>query len=225
MKLTIAAITLAATCWLAPAQDRFDRKVRNYFFAGFAGDAASLDKGMKMCEDALATDPKNPEALVWHGAGFYYESGQAFRKGDQQTGLQLYARGLKEMDDAVAIAPDRIGVRIPRGATLLAGSRFVPPDAARPLVEKAVTDYEKAYELQSDHLDQLGIHSRGELLIGLADGYSRLGNAEQAKNWFDRIKADPALDGTPYQKSADLWLETKSLPPAKAGCLGCHTGK
>ena len=225
MNRTIIVTAVTATCWLALAQERFDLKIRDYFFTGFTGDTASLDKGMKICEDALAADPKNAEALVWHGAGLYFESGQAFRKGDQQTGLQLYARGIKEMDDAVAIAPDRVGVRIPRGATLFAGSRFGPPDMARPLLEKAVTDYEKAYEVQSDHLDQLGAHPRGELLIGLADGYSRLGDQDHAKIWFERIQADPALHGTPYEKSADLWLETKSLPPAKAACLGCHTGK
>ena len=225
MKRTIIVTAVTAACWLSPAQERFDLKIRNYFFAGFAGDTAALDKGMKICEETLAADPRNAEALVWHGAGLYFGSGQAFQKGDQQTGLQLYARGIKEMDDAVEIAPDRVGVRIPRGATLLTGSRFMAPDMAHPLVEKAVSDYEKAYELQADHLDRLGAHSRGELLIGLADGYSRLGDQDRAKTWFERIKADPLLHRTPYEKSADLWLETKSLPSAKAGCLGCHTGK
>jgi hypothetical protein len=61
-------------------------KVRNYFFAGLAGDAASLQKGMKICEDILANDPKQPEALVWHGTGLVSESREAFQKGDQQNG-------------------------------------------------------------------------------------------------------------------------------------------
>ena len=225
MNRTIVVTALAAVCSLLSAQERFDLKIRNYFFAGFSGDSAALDKGMKICEETLASDPKNPEALVWHGAGLYYESGQAFQKGDQQNGRELYARGMKEMDDAVAIAPDRVGVRIPRGATLLTGSRFMPSDMARPLIERSLADFERTYDLQAGHFDQLGTHSRGELLIGLADGYSRLGDHDQAKTWFERIKGDPALHSTPYEKSADMWLETKSLPPAKAGCLGCHTGK
>jgi hypothetical protein len=37
-----------------PDRVRFDNKVRESFFSGFAGDAASLDQAMKMCEDALA---------------------------------------------------------------------------------------------------------------------------------------------------------------------------
>jgi hypothetical protein len=60
-------------------------------------------------------------------------------------------------------------------------------------------------------------------MIGLADGYSRLGNQEKAQAWFERIQRE--LKGTPYEKSATLWLETKSLAPSQAGCLSCHTGK
>lgn len=224
MKSKFVLLAFAAIA-LCGAQERFDLKVRNYFFTGFTGNAAALAKGMVICEEALAADPKNAEALVWHGSGLYFESGEAFRKGDQQKGMELYTRAIQEMDEAVALAPDNVGVRIPRGASLLTGSRYMPLDVARPLVEKAVSDYEKAYAIQSEHIDQLPAHPRGELLIGLADGYSRLGEQEKAKTWLARIKADPVLKGTAYEKSADLWVETKSLPPAKAGCLGCHVSK
>jgi tetratricopeptide (TPR) repeat protein len=203
-------------------QERFDLKVRNYFFAGFSGDAASLEKGMKICDDALAAEPKNAEALVWHGAGAFYEAGQAFQKGDQQKGGELWQRGLKEMDQAVELAPDDLGVRIPRGAVMLTASRYMPsPEMARPLVEKGLADFEKTYDLQAASLADLGTHPRGELMIGLADAYSRSGHQEKAQVWFERIQKE--MKGTPYEKSASIWLETKTLAPAQAGCLGCHT--
>ncbi len=215
---------LLATAGILLGQDRFDYTVRNYFFAGFGGDAASLEKGMKICEDLLASNPKNAPALVWHGAGLFFESGQSFRHGDQKTALDLWQRGLKEMDDAAALAPDDLQVRIPRGAVLLTASRNISnPDMARPLIEKGLRDYEKAYAIQGPDLNDLATHPRGELLIGLADGYSRLGNQEKAQQWFERIQKE--LPGTPYDKSAGTWLETKSLAPAQGGCLGCHTGK
>ena len=220
MKLT-AVVLLAAG--LLSSQERFDLKVRNYFFAGFAGDTASLEKGMKICEDILAAEPKHPEALVWHGSGLFFQSGQAFQKADQQRGAELWQRGLKEMDLAVELAPDNIGVRIPRGAVLLTASRYVPSaEMARPLIEKGLTDFEKAYDVQASYLADLGTHPRGELMIGLADGYSRAGHLDKAQVWFERIQKE--MKGTPYEKSASIWLETKSLAPAQAGCLGCHTG-
>lgn len=205
------------------SQERFDLKVRNYFFAGFSGDSESLEKGMKMCEDVLASEPNHPEALVWHGSGLFFQSGEAFRKGDQKKGGELWQRGVKEMDLAVELAPDHIGVRIPRGAVLLTASRYMPsPEMARPLIEKGLTDFEKAYEIQAPSLGELGTHPRGELMIGLADGYSRSGHQEKAQVWFERIQKE--MKGTPYEKSASIWLETKTLAPAQAGCLGCHTG-
>src|SRR5437588_6030731 len=106
VKTKLAVGVLIATAGLLMSQERFDLKVRNYFFAGFAGDEASFAKGMKMCEDALAENPKLAEALVWHGSGLFAQSRQAFQKGDFQVGLDLWQRGLKEMDDAAALEPD-----------------------------------------------------------------------------------------------------------------------
>jgi len=38
---------------------------------------------MKACEETLAQNPKHAEALVWHGAGLFYQSGKAV----SETGL------------------------------------------------------------------------------------------------------------------------------------------
>ena len=224
MKTRLVAAGLIAAAGFLMSQERFDYKVRNYFFAGFAGDTASLEKAMKLCEQSLSADPKNAEALVWHGSGLFYQSGQAFQKGDMQSGMQLWQRGIKEMDDAVAMAPDNLGVRIPRGAVLLTATHYISdPERTRPLIERGISDFERAYEVQGPTLGQMGTHPRGELLIGLAEGYSRLGKQELAQQWFERIQKD--MQGTPYEKSANTWLETNKLTAAQAGCIGCHTGK
>lgn len=220
-KTTIAAVIILAAGTLL-SQDRFDFKVRNYFFAGMAGDAASLQKGMQICEQILAKDPKQPEALVWHGTGLISQSRQAFDKGDQQNGEVLWQRGLDEMDQAEAMAPNDLGVRIVRGAVLLVASQYLPSEAAHPLIEKGLSDYEKAYSVQGPDLTRLGTHKSGELMIGMADAYARLGQQEKAQQWFERIQKE--LPNTPYANSASTWLETKTLAPRKAGCLSCHTG-
>ncbi len=221
-KTTIAALIIL-TAGLLLSQDRFDMKVRNYFFAGLAGDAASLQKGMKICEDILASDPKQPQALVWHGMGLIGEARGAFQKGDQQNGAVLWQRGLDEMDEAEALAPNDLGVRLVRGAVLLVASQYLPdPEAAHPLIEKGLGDYQKAYSVQSPDFSHLGTHERGELMIGIADAYARLGQGDKAQQWFERIQKD--LPGTPYANSAATWIETKTLAPKQAGCLGCHSG-
>jgi tetratricopeptide (TPR) repeat protein len=222
MQKTTTAAVIILTAGVLLSQDRFDMKVRNYFFAGLAGDAASLQKGMKICEDILANDPKQPEALVWHGTGLISESREAFQKGDQQNGAAMWQRGLDEMDQAEAMAPNDLGVRIVRGAVLLIASQYLPSEAAHPLIEKGLSDYEKAYSVQGPDLKHLGTHKSGELMIGMADAYARLGEEDKARQWFERIEKE--LPGTPYANSAATWLETKTLAPREAGCLSCHTG-
>jgi tetratricopeptide (TPR) repeat protein len=206
----------------APAEERFDLKVRNDFFAGFSGNREALDRGLKACEQALLTDPKNAEAMVWHGSGIYFLGGQAFQSGDSEKGMDLVQKGVQEMDAAVALAPDSVGVRIPRGAVLLQSTLFISNEAvARPLIEKRLSDYTRTLELQKNTFDELGVHPRGELLFGIADAHRRLGQQDQARAVFQRISTE--LSGTAYQKRADVWLATGTLTPQQATCAGCHT--
>jgi tetratricopeptide (TPR) repeat protein len=222
----IAVLTLtlvAGTAARAQNPARFDMQVRNDFFAGFAGDAASLARGMAACERALADNPKHAEALVWHGSGLYFQAGAAFQSGDNQAGMDLFARGVKEMDDAVALAPDNVGVLIPRGAVLLTGTRFMTAAMAKPLVEKALGDYEKTLALQSRSgvFTTLGDHPKGELLFGLAEGYARLGQTDKARTFFNQlVEVAPASGHAPQAKD---YLATGELPKAQGlGCVGCH---
>lgn len=221
-------VTFIASLFLAapqtaprPAGPRFDLVVRTDFFAGFAGDQARLARGMAACEEVLASTPNHAEALVWHGSGLAFNAGQAFQKGDMKTGGELWQRGMEEMDKAVALEPDNVGVRIPRGALLLQATRNMPPDMGRPLLEKGVGDYEHVLALQSAYFNTLGDHPKGELLFGLAEGYSRLGRAEKARGYFDRLIADAPTSG--QVPKAQTWIATGELPKsAGLGCVGCH---
>jgi len=205
----------------AQAPARFDMQVRTDFFAGFAGDQARLAHAMEVCERALADNPHHAEALVWHGSGLAFQGGMAIQKGDMQNGMDLFGRGLKEMDDAVALEPDNVGVRIPRGAMLFQATRNMPPPMAKPLLDKAVSDYERTLDVQASYFNTLGDHPKGELLFGLAEGYSRLGQPDKARQYFERLTHDaPGSGQTPKAKE---WLATGTLPPSTGlGCVGCH---
>ena len=219
-KLKLIILGLAGFSALS-AQPRFDFLVRNDFFAGFSGDSAALDRGMKACEQILAQNPKHAEAMVWHGGGLFFMSGQLFRKGDANKGIELYQRGLQEMDDAVALAPANVGVLIPRGATLLTASRVMPPgDQASKILRQGLIDYEKVYELQSSYFDTLSGHARGELLFGLAEGFVRAGNQAKARQYFEKLAA--AGPGAGHYDEAKAWLETGKLDSKRAACTGCH---
>lgn len=205
----------------APAP-RFDMLIRSDFFAGLAGDKDKFNRAMKLAEDTLAKDPKNAEAMVWHGGGVYFESKDWYLQGDYLKGGQFMQDGLREMDDAVALAPNDIAVLIPRAAVLLGSAPHVPmPDLARQMFEKATGDYEKILRIQTADFAAMQVHSRGELLGALAEGWHALGEDEKSRGYLQRMVRD--VPNSAYSKKAAELLEA---PPAKGPlgvvCLGCH---
>jgi len=213
---------LLITVSVAFAQQRFDMLVREDFFAGMSGDTARFEKAMKVTEETLAKDPNHAEAKVWHGSGVLFQAGQAFQKGDFQQGMKAWDQGLAEMEQAVNLAPSNVAVLIPRGASLIATSRFTPPQFGKPILQTGVADYEKVLKIQEPAFAQMSAHSKGELLMGLADGWNRLGNTEKAKEYFTRMKAE--LPGSVYERKAQAWLENRPESKSQAffNCSGCH---
>jgi len=199
---------------------RFDEIVRADFFAGFRGDAARLEKGMKRCEEELATNPTNADALVWHGAGLMFMAGQAGQRQDFVTATERARRGRAEMDRADQIAPDSLSVMLVRAVTLSASATSVRDRAqGRVMQESAIAGFERALEIQTPTLDRLSEHSRGELLAGLAEGWARLGDTERSRGYLERIVKE--MPDTRYQARARAWLED-GPQAGPMTCLTCH---
>jgi tetratricopeptide (TPR) repeat protein len=222
--LWFAAVAFGYSLGELTAGERFDHLVRNDFFAGFAGDSEALARGLKKTEAVLAAEPNHAEALVWHGAGLYYRGGEMMSEGKREAAMPLIGQATGMMDRAVALAPEHIGVRIPRGSVYFASARNMQPsDYRTAILRKGVADYEKALDLQKDHLAQLSTHSKGELYKGLGDAYARLGEKQKAEAFFRRIIEE--MPGTVYEKRARTFFANGSLTAQEAGCIGCHTGK
>lgn len=203
--------------------ERFDEIVRGDFFAGMMGDDARLDRGMKFCEELLDKNPKHAEALVWHGGGLLTRASRAYAKGDSALGERLWERGLKEMDAAVRIAPGHMGIKIGRSATLigLAQAGWDASDArGRALLESALADYETVYRWRRPVFSTLTEHSRGELLFGLASGWSILGEHRKARAYLRLVLLE--CKDTSYAAEAQRWLGGKPNAVVQHDCRGCH---
>ena len=225
-RIAITVGIIALGMWALPAggqekkSDRFDHVVRNDFFAGFGGDKEALGRAMKAAEETLRENPNHSEALVWHGSGLFSLSGQSYQAGDMQKGQELWSKGLAEMDKAIELTPNHIGVRAPRGATLLTVSRFVPEEMKGDLLVRAVADYRKMLELQKGSLASMATHPKGELLMGLADGLERSGEKEKAMEYVRQVAME--MKDTVYGKRAQQWMDTGRLEPMQRNCIGCH---
>jgi len=200
-------------------EDAFDYKVRADFFDGLRGDTAALDRAIKLCEDTLAREPNHAEAMVWHGAGVMARASLAFRAGDRPNGVKLYQAGLAEMDRAVALAPSKVGVRIPRGAVLLVVAGFVPEPEKTKLVTRGASDYEVGLAGQEAYFAQLTLHAREQMLYGLTDAFATLGDKRKAASYYQRMMTDAAGSDLLPRAKARAAGEPVSGPTP---CADCH---
>ena len=207
--------TLAA----GPRENGFDTKVRADFFDGLRGDAAALDRVVKVCEDTLAGQPNHTEAMVWRGAALIGRGGQAFRGGDAATGRALFAKGLGEMDRAVELDPKNLGVRIPRGAVVLVTAPLVSEPNKTQLVQRGVADFEVGLAGQTPFFGKLSLHAREQLLYGLTDGYAALGDTAKAQAMFHRMTVDAAGSSLLARAKARAAGEAVAGPTP---CQECH---
>jgi hypothetical protein len=203
----------------ASAGERFDEIVRADFFDGLRGDTAALDRVVKLCEDTLAREPGHPEAMVWHGGAMIARAAAAFRSGDRATGLALYTQGMGEMDRAVELAPDHVGVRIPRGAVVLVTAPFVPEPEKSRLLQRGVSDYEVTLAAQAPRFAGLSLHAREQLLYGLLDGYAGLGDTAKAQAYYQRMARDAAGSQLLARAKARAAGEAVTGPTP---CQECH---
>jgi tetratricopeptide (TPR) repeat protein len=223
--VTISLIVVLVLAGGLLAQQAPDlQTLRSDLMGALNGDMERFERGMRGLESLLAKNPNDPVLKVLHGTGVFARSGAAFEKGDMQNAMKLYQSSLDEMAQAVETAPNNILVRARRGVILISASRAMPAAMAPPLTKLAVEDFEKVLEIREKEqtLAQGSIHKRGELLTGLADGWNRIGNADKARGYFERVTRD--LKGTIYEQKAKAWLDDK--PEAKAAdyfnCTGCH---
>lgn len=199
---------------------RFEFEVRELFFAGLRGDEEALDQAFERCEEALAADPENWEALVWRGSVKVALSGRAYQTGDFANGTRLWDEGLEEMRRATEAAPDRIEVLIPEAATLLETAGYHPFPAERErLYGVAYDNYVRVFEIQSAYFDRMSEHARGELLMSLANVHLRVGRWDAVEPYLRR--AIDTLPGTTYAAEAERLL-AETEPASVKTCHGCH---
>jgi non-heme chloroperoxidase len=204
------------------AAGRFDFKVREDMFAGMDGDRDSFDRAMKIIADTLTAEPDHAQALVWRGDGRLFLAGQAFQRGEIAEGRKLSNDGIADMMRAVKLAPDDLGVRIPRATGLAPFANGIRPydrAAADRLTRVALEDFEFALKANAPRWDKLDAHDRGELLGALAENWLRLGDSAKAWPYLDRMTAE--LAGTPYAVNAAA-RRADATAKKPLTCLGCH---
>jgi hypothetical protein len=206
-----------------PRPPRFDKLVMTDFFAGFAGDADALARGIRACDQALAVHPRDAQPLMWHAMGTGFLAGQAARHGDAVRARELEDQSGREAEQAIALAPDDEWVLIYYAMDHSVRARHAhDPAVATRLLEQATDAYERTEQIQKPWFASLSVHDRGELLVGLADLWARRGNESSARGYLARASRE--LPGTIYATRAQEWIDQRTPPDGRNGytCLSCH---
>lgn len=134
--------------------------------------------------------------------------------------MTLFGQSITQFDRAVSLAPDDLAVLIPRAASYAAAAKFVSNAPTRNmLLEIAIGDYKKVLALQEHVFEDLLIHSRGELLGGIADVLWQRGRRDEARPYLQRMVAEPT--GSPYAMVAQRQFEQPETT-VQITCFGCH---
>jgi len=215
--VVVVAVGIAAS---SLAQERFDYQVRDDMFRAFGGNEAAYKSAMATIEEKLKEHPDHAEALVWRGAGRTFMAGRAFEGGDLVRARAMVAEGMADMDRAIALEPNNIGVLIPRAASLLGAARNQrDPARARELAGQAAANFETALSLRKPAFDRLGQHNRGEYLSGLAESWALAGNRDTAERYLRRVLTELPNSRYAERAAAKLanWEDRGPL-----NCQSCH---
>ena len=106
--------------------------------------------------------------------------------------------------------------------TLAAPKDMPDGTRARDYARIAVGDFEKALSLQRAYLARMSTHAKGELLGGLAEGWSRLDEMEKSRVYLRQL-----VDELPDSKYATAAQARLADPTDRRPitCLGCHTNR
>jgi tetratricopeptide (TPR) repeat protein len=197
--------------------------VREDLFAGFlADDMERFSRGEKNTQLLLEKRPNaRAELLAWKGSAAVYRAVRAFESKRSEEFQQKYQMALDLFSEARQLDPQNGGVAAITGGTYVIFGDRLPNERRAAAWSQAYDSYHLLWNQQSQVVEKLPVHLRGELLGGLAQSAQRTGRAEETAGYIDKILT--LLRDTPYEPVARQWKENpKAAATTGITCLTCH---
>lgn len=184
----------------------FERAVFADFVDAAEGDAAARQRLVDACAQAIEIDARNAEAIAWRGAARMFNAGSASEAGDFMAAMRHTNEALADLDEARELEPENPGVRMVAATTLLNLAAYHPIDRmAKGYAAKGIDDAIAALSKLYENWNEQPIGVKGQLLIGVARGYDRMGETKKARDWFNRVIG--AAPGTTWAEQAQAWID------------------
>jgi tetratricopeptide (TPR) repeat protein len=197
--------------------------LREDIFAGFLqNDLARLARAEKNVETLLASRPgERPAILAWQGSIALTRAAMANEAKQPDQFRQQYRRAQDLFSEAMKLGPDNVGVFAITGGSLVSIADRLPEAERKAGWELGYTAYQQLWKMQSQMIEKLPLHHKGEVLSGLAQTADRTGRGEEAAAQIERILT--LLPDTAYASRARQWKDDPSgRAKVKLTCQTCH---
>lgn len=184
----------------------FEREVFADFIKAAQGDEDARKSLVAACERAIEADPAHAEAIAWRGATRMFEAGTASEGGNFMAAMQHTNAALADLNKARELEPENPGVRMVAAQTLLNLARYHPiENMASGYAKQGIEDAKAALSKLYNNWDKQPADVKGQLMMGVAEGYDKLGKATEARDWCNRVIG--AVPGTTWAKQAQAWID------------------
>ena len=197
--------------------------LREDIFAGFLqNDLVRLARAEKNVETLLASRPgERPAILAWQGSIALTRAAMANEAKQPDQFRQQYRRAQDLFNEAMKLGPDNVGVFAITGGSLVSIADRLPEAERKAGWELGYTAYQQLWKMQSQMIEKLPLHHKGEVLSGLAQTADRTGRGEEAAAQIERILT--LLPDTAYASRARQWKDEPSgRAKVKLTCQTCH---
>jgi hypothetical protein len=213
----------------SPSGSTFDARigsssiVREDIFAGYlAHDHERQLRGEKNVEILLAERPKDrARLLAWKAWIALNRAVDAYESKRMSEFERDYQRSLELFSDAANLQPDDAGVLAITAAGLVTFSDRLPERVRRDAWNSAYNAYTNLWRVQEADFDNLALHSRGELLAGLAQAAQRSAHPSESAQALEQIIT--RMSGTTYAGMAKKWVDSpETAAKTNLTCRTCH---
>ncbi len=184
----------------------FERQVFADFVKAAQGDEEARQRLIAECERALEVDAEHAEAIAWRGAARMFEAGKASSSGDFRAAMNHTNTSLADLNRARELEPENPGVRMVAANMLLSLAKHHPiENMASGYARQGIEDAQVALAKLQANWDKQPAEVKGQLLLGVAEAFAKLGEATKARDWFNRVIG--AVPGTTWAQQAQAWIE------------------
>ena len=197
--------------------------LREDVFAGFLqNDLTRLARAEKNADLLLGSRPADRATiLAWQGGMALTRAVLANEAKQPDQFRQHYQRAQSLFAEAMKLGPDNVGVIATTGGSQISIADRLPAAESAASWQLGYTAYQQLWKMQSQIVEKLPLHLKGELLSGLAQTAERTGRSDEAAAHVERILT--MMPDTPYATRARQWNDDPSgRAKSKLACQTCH---